>query len=260
VDVICSIGPFSLYFSEVPAEEGRALAMRWNEEMAAAQRRHAGRVWASAALPLQDTGVALEVLEHAAGLGLVGVNIPGSVGPHENIDAPRLEPLYDRIEALGLPIFMHPTDAQFPDILEGYNGALYSSLGRVIDVSVSAYRLVLSGIMERHPKLKVVMSHTGGALPYQAGRMDKNSQRANLPRTPTTYLRRMYTDTVSPHAMGVRFAIEFYGVEQVMYGTDYPCWSPAACLKVLEEVGLSAADTQKIMYDNARRFFNLDAH
>jgi aminocarboxymuconate-semialdehyde decarboxylase len=90
--------------------------------------------------------------------------------------------------------------------------------------------------------------------------MDKNSQRANLPRTPTTYLRRMYTDTVSPHAMGVRFAIEFYGVEQVMYGTDYPCWSPAACLKVLEEVGLSAADTQKIMYDNARRFFNLDAH
>lgn len=143
VDVICSIGPFSLYFSEIPVAQGRALAMRWNEEMADAQRRHAGRLWASAALPLQDTQVALEVLEHAVGLGLIGVNIPGSVGPHENIDAPRLEPLYDRIEALGLPIFMHPTDAQFPDILEGYNGALYSSLGRVIDVSVSAYRLAL---------------------------------------------------------------------------------------------------------------------
>jgi aminocarboxymuconate-semialdehyde decarboxylase len=90
--------------------------------------------------------------------------------------------------------------------------------------------------------------------------MDKNSGRANLPKSPTTYLKRMVTDTVSPHAMGVRFALEFYGVDHVMYGTDYPCWSPAACLKVLEEVGLSAADTQKIMYDNARRFFNLDAH
>jgi len=260
VDVICSIGPFSLYFSEVPVEEGRSLAMRWNEEMASAQRRHAGRLWASAALPLQDTQVALEVLEHAVGLGLMGVNIPGSVGPHENIDAPRLEPLYDRIEALGLPIFMHPTDAQFPDILEGYNGALYSSLGRVIDVSVSTYRLVLSGIMERHPDLKIVMSHTGGALPYQAGRMDKNSKRANLPKTPTTYLKRMYTDTVSPHALGVRFALEFYGVDHVMYGTDYPCWSPAECLSVLEQVGLSAQDRQKVMYDNARRFFNLDKY
>ena len=258
VDVICSIGPFSLYFSEVPVEEGRALAMRWNEEMAGAQARHAGRLWASAALPLQDTQVALEVLEHAVGLGLMGVNLPGSVGPDENIDAARLEPLYDRIEALGLPIFMHPTDAQFPDILEGYNGALYSSLGRVIDVSVSAYRLVLSGIMERHPNLKVVMSHTGGALPYQAGRMDKNSKRANLPKPPSTYLKRMFTDTVSPHAMGVRFALEFYGVDHVMYGTDYPCWSPAEALQVLEGAGLSAGDRQKVMYDNARRFFNLD--
>ena len=260
VDVICSIGPFSLYFSEIPVEEGRRLAMRWNEEMAGAQRRHAGHLWASAALPLQDTQVALEVLEHAVGLGLIGVNIPGSVGVHENIDAPRLEPLYDRIEALGLPIFMHPTDAQFPDILEGYNGALYGSLGRVIDVSVSAYRLVLSGIMERHPNLKIVMSHTGGALPYQAGRMDKNSGRANLPKSPTTYLKRMYTDTVNPHALGMRFALEFYGVDHIMYGTDYPCWSPAACLQVLKEVGLSAEDRQKVMYDNAQRFFNLDAH
>ena len=204
--------------------------------------------------------MALEVLEHAVGLGLMGVNIPGSVGPHENIDAARLEPLYDRIEALGLPIFMHPTDAQFPDILEGYNGALYSSLGRVIDVSVSAYRLVLSGIMERHPDLKIVMSHTGGALPYQAGRMDKNSGRANLPKPPTTYLKRMYTDTVTPHALGMRLALEFYGVDHIMYGTDYPCWSPAACLQVLEEVGLSAEDRQKVMYDNARRFFNLDKY
>jgi len=68
----------------------------------------------------------------------------------------------------------------------------------------------------------------------------------------------MYTDTVSPHAMGIRFALEFYGVEHVMYGTDYPCWSPAEALRVLEEAGLSASDRQKVMYDNAWRFFNLD--
>ena len=152
---------------------------------------------------------------------------------------------------------MHPTDAAFEEILDGYNGALYNSLGRVIDVSVSAYRMVLSGIMERHPNLKIFMSHTGGALPYQAGRMDKNSKAAKLPKDPSVYLRRMYTDTVSPHAMGVKFALEFYGVDHVMYGSDYPCWNPESALKVLGEVGLSKEDQQKVMYDNARRILGL---
>lgn len=257
VDVVASIGPFSVHFSDLPVEEGRDAAMAWNEEMAGAQRRYPGRLWASAALPLRDTRVALEVLEHAVSLGLMAVNLPGSIGSDENIDAPRLEPLYDRLEALGLPIFLHPTDAMFPEILDGYNGALYSSLGRVIDVSVAAYRLVLSGIMERHPDLKVVVSHTGGALPYQAGRMDKNSKAAELPKPPSTYLRRMYTDTVSPHAIGVRFAVEYYGIDHVMYGSDYPCWSPAAALQVLQEAGLSPADQEKVLGGNARRVLGL---
>ena len=117
--------------------------------------------------------------------------------------------------------------------------------------------MVLSGIMERHPNLKIFMSHTGGALPYQAGRMDKNSKAAKLPKAPSDYLRRMYTDTVSPHSMGVKFALEFYGVDHVMYGSDYPCWNPESALKVLKDVGLSAADQQKVMYDNARRILGL---
>src|SRR5437879_169043 len=132
-------------------------------------------------------------------LGLIGVNLPGSIGADPRIDAERLEPFYARVEELGLPLFLHPTDAVFVDMLEGYDGALHLSLGRVVEVSVAAMRLVLSGLMERHPKLKIVMSHTGGALPYQSGRMDKNSGAAKLPRPVSDYLRRMYTDTVTPH-------------------------------------------------------------
>jgi aminocarboxymuconate-semialdehyde decarboxylase len=124
-------------------------------------------------------------------------------------------------------------------------------------VSVAAMRLILSGMMERHPKLKIVMSHTGGSLPYQAGRMDKNSKKANLPKPVTDYMRRMYTDTVSPHSAGIKFAIDYYGIDHVMYGTDYPCWDPAPCLKLIDELKLSAADKQKLFYDNARRILNL---
>ena len=119
-------------------------------------------------------------------------------------------------------------------MLDGYDGALFLSLGRVMEVSVAASRLVLSGLMERHPGLKIVLSHTGGALPYQSGRMDKNTKAAKLPRPASTYLKRMFTDTVSPHAAGMRFAIEYYGIDNVMYGTDYPCWEPAQCLALLE--------------------------
>jgi aminocarboxymuconate-semialdehyde decarboxylase len=258
VDVVCSIGPFSVHFSDLPAEEGRDAAMLWNEEMAGAQRKYPGRLWASAAIPLVDTRIAIEVLDHAVNkLGLMGANLPGSVGSDPRIDAERLEPFYARVEELGVPLFLHPTDAVFEDMLDGYDGALHLSLGRVIEVSVAACRLILSGTMERHPNLKIVMSHTGGALPYQSGRMDKNSKAAKLPQPVSTYLKRMYTDTVSPHAPGMKFAIEYYGIDNVMYGTDYPCWDPAAALKLLDELGLSAQDQQKLFYDNARRILGL---
>jgi len=258
VDVVCSIGPLSVFFSDLPGEEGRDLATQWNEEMAGAQRKYPGRLWASAAVPLVDTQIAIDVLDDAVGrLGLMGVNMPGSIGSDARIDAPRLEPFYARVAELGLPMFLHPTDAVFVDMLDGYEGALHLSLGRVVEVSVAAMRLVLSGIMERHPKLKIVMSHTGGALPYQSGRMDKNSGTAKLPRPASHYLKRMYTDTVSPHAAGMKFAIDYYGIDHVMYGTDYPCWDPATALKLLDEVGLSKAEQEKIFYSNARRILGL---
>ena len=184
VDVVCSIGPFSVSFSDMPVEEGRDYALMWNEEMAGAQKKYPGRLWASAAVPLQDTKVAIEVVDDAVNrLGLMGVNLPGSVGEDARIDAERLQPFYAHCAKLGLPLFLHPTDVIFQDMLsDGYDGALHLSLGRVIEVSVAAMRLVLSGTMERHPDLKIVMSHTGGALPYQSGRMDKNSKAAKLPR------------------------------------------------------------------------------
>ena len=118
VDVVCSIGPFSVSFSDMPLEEGRDYAMMWNEEMAGAQKKYPGRLWASAAVPLQDTKVAIEVLDDAVNrLGLMGVNLPGSVGDDARIDAERLEPFYAHVEKLGLPLFLHPTDVIFQDML-----------------------------------------------------------------------------------------------------------------------------------------------
>ena len=255
-----SIGPFSVHFSDLPPDEGREAATAWNEEMAAMTRSHPGRFWASAAVPFVDAEIAVAVLDDAVNrLGLKGANLPGSIGDDPNIDAARLEPFYARAAELGVPLFLHPTDAIFADTLAGYGGALHLSIGRVIEVSVAASRLIFSGIMERNPNLKVVMSHTGGALPYQAGRLDKNGHGAKLPGKPSTYLKRMYTDTVSPHAAGMKFAIEFFGVDHVMYGSDYPCWDPKVALEFFEAIGLSTGDCEQLLNGNARRILQLDA-
>jgi aminocarboxymuconate-semialdehyde decarboxylase len=256
--VVVSTGTFSVFFSQLPPAEGRDAAIHWNEEMASAQRRYPGRVWGTAAVPLTDTRMALEVLEDAVGrLGLVGVNLPGSVGSDPHIDAERLEPFYARVEELGLPLFLHPTDAVFADMLKGYGGAVHHSIGRIMEVTVAATRLIASGLMERHPDLKIVMSHTGGALPYQSGKMDHNMTRAKLQQPATTYIKRMYTDTVSAHMAGIKFAIEYYGVDHVMYGTDYPCLDHHQTFEFFNEIALSDEDRQKILRKNAQKLFRL---
>ena len=261
VRVVSSCGPFAVHFSDLPVDEGREAATQWNEEMAGAQRSYPGRFWGMAAMPLVDASTAIDVLEYAVQtLSLKGVSLPSSVGANPHIDAEYLEPFYDRVEQLGVPLFLHPTDRVFTDLLaDGYGGTLYSGLGRITEVSVAAMRLILSGIMERHPNLKVFVSHSGGALPYQAGRLDKNSGGAKLQERPSVYLRRMYTETVSPHMQGIRFAIEYFGRSQVLYGSDYPCWNPSDALRLFGEVGLSDDDTQHVLSVNAERLLNLDS-
>ncbi|MDH3239462.1 MAG: amidohydrolase family protein [Alphaproteobacteria bacterium] len=259
VDVISSIGPICPHFSDLPTSEGRDDAMLWNEQMAAMQRQYPGRFRGAAAVPLVAAETAIEVLDHAVEtLGLVGVCIPGSIGNGGRIDAEHLEPFYDRVEALGVPLFLHPTDTLFADLLDGYDGALYLGLGRVIDVSVAASRLIYSGLMDRHPGLKVFMSHTGGALPYQSGRMDKSfSKGVKLAHPTSTYIKRMYTDTVSAHAPGMKFAVEYYGADHVLYGDDYPCWDPDTAMELFASLGLTAGDQEKIFRTNAERLFGL---
>ncbi len=257
IDLVGWVGPRITHFSDLPPGEGQDVATAWNEEMAGAQHKYAGRFWGSAAIPLTDARTAIEVLDHAAKSGLVGANIPHVVGNNGRIDAEHLEPFYDRAEQLGMPLFVHPADAVFENILDGYDGALQVTFGRVVAVSVAALRLVLSGIMERHPNLKVYVSHTGGAVPYQSARIDKNGKGAKLPLPPSSYLKRMYTDTVTPHVAGMKFAIEYFGVDHVMYASDFPCWDPAEAIQLLHEVGLSEGDLAKILSGNARRILNL---
>jgi len=259
VSAVNTFGPPAVIVSDLPAVEGREMALAWNDEMAAAQERYVGRFWSTAVVPLADTCVALEILNHAIlDQGLLGVSLPATVGPDARLDAARLEPFYARAEELGVPLFLHPSDAVFAEMLsDDYDGALHLSLGRVFEVSAAAARIVFSGILERHPDLKLITSHAGGDLPFQSRRIDKYHKNTKLRDLPSVSIRRMYTDTALPDASSIAFAIKYFGIDHVMYGTDYPCCMPGPVLEMIEELGLSDIDRQKLFYDNAVRILGL---
>lgn len=241
----------------LPAREAQEAARIINEEWSAAQRRYPGRFFAAAAVPLQDTEMAIEELEHAVGvLDLRGVSMPGSIAG-EPLDSPRLEPFYARVEELGVPLFIHPNDAAFVGVMSGYGNRLYSSLGRVVDSSVAVLRLVLSGMLDRHPGLKILHFHAGGVLPYAAGRLDKNAKAPELNEIPSVYLKRMWVDTAMPHSLTIRMALDFYGTERVFYGSDNPCWNPTGALEAVQALDLPADVLDAVLGQNVRRFLNL---
>jgi len=252
VTVLSTAGVLSGLLDQAPLADAIDLATDYNEEMAKTQRAYPGRFYGTAVVPLADTREALAVTEHAVtALGLRAVNLPPVTSGAESIDSPRLEPFYSLVEELGVPLIVHPTDIVFDEILDGYDDGLQRSLGRLLDSSVTVLRLIFSGIMERHPALTVMHTHAGGLLPYQAGRLDKNARIKGLPELPSTYLKRTFVDIVAPQALTIRTAVEFYGIDHVLYGTDYPCWSPEAAVAVLREAGLGEADTAKLLRGNA---------
>ncbi|MCI2415963.1 amidohydrolase family protein [Saccharopolyspora sp. K220] len=254
--VVCTTGVLGGLLDQLPTNDAIDAAFAYNEEIAKAQRTHRGKFFGTAAVPLQDTAQALAVLDHAiADLDLRGVNL-GPVTAGEPIDADRLDPFYARVAELGVPLIVHPTDLVFGEMLSDYGDALQRTIGRLFDSSVTVLRLIFGGIMERHPDLKIIQTHGGGLLPYQAGRVDKNA-RQPLPLPPSEYLKRIFVDTVTPQALTVRTALEFYGPDKVIYGTDYPCWSPRAATDVLDEAQLSPEQRTRIQSTNADAVLNL---
>jgi aminocarboxymuconate-semialdehyde decarboxylase len=244
-------------FDGLPAAEAKEAARMINEEWSASQQRHPGRFFAAAGVPLVDVDAAIEEAEYAIGtLGLRGISLPSSIAGAP-IDAPHLDPFYACCERLDVPVFLHPIDSALLDAMSGYDGRLHASLGRVCDSSMAVMRLILSGTLDRHPKLRLLHFHAGGVLPFAAGRLDKNASIPGIAAQPTEYLKRMWVDTAMPHSLTIGMAIDFYGSDRVLYGSDNPCWNPFAALQATEALSLEPAVMNAVMTENAERFIDL---
>jgi len=262
-----------------PVEQCRAMARMGNEGLAGLVADHPDRFagWV-AALPMNDVDGALEEIDYACGeLGALGVQIYTHVNGHP-LDEPRFDPFWAKMAELDKPIWVHPSRnaswADYPsEDVSRYE--IWWVFGWEYDTAAFMARLVFSGVLERHPGLKVLIHHGGSMIPHFAGRVgpgwDQLGARTppdrrheiegpKLSKRPIDYFKMFYADTAmfgAAHA--IRCSMEFFGADRMLFASDTPFdpeKGPAytrATIADIESLGLSDADKENIYAGNARR-------
>ena len=221
-----SPAPNQTYYWTEP-ELGAELSRMVNDRLAEIVATWPDRFVALGTVPLQNLDLALAELERSVKqLGLRGVEINPSVNGMDLTD-PRLnlEKFFARAQALDAVIFMHPIGfTQGERLVDHY---FNNVIGNPMETTIAASHLIFDGVMRRNPNLKVVLPHAGGYLAHYWARMDHAHRtrpdcRTVIRKAPSSYLKKMYFDTICFDPQMLRHMIDQYGAGHVLLGTDYP--------------------------------------
>jgi aminocarboxymuconate-semialdehyde decarboxylase len=239
----------------------RKLSEAWNDAAALAHQRHPGRLVSLAMLPMHHPEDALAELERARKLpGVRGVYMATAIGERELSD-PAFFPVYEAIEAAGLPVGLHPSAVIGQERLTPLY--LHNLLGNPFETAIAAAHLILGGVLDRFPALTVILPHAGGAFPYLVGRLnrgvEKRPELAGREHGPLEYLRRFHYDTIAYHAPALAYLKALVGADRVLMGSDY-CF-PIALERPVEVVtghpDFAAEEQALVLEGNARRLLGL---
>ena len=240
-----------LYGYDLPEDAATAYHTRVNEGLARAAEQHPGRFQFLASLPLPWGAAAARVLEDAVQrLGALGSMIGTNVRD-ANLDDERLQPVWAASTRLGVPVELHPIDVAGQDRLGRYY--LTNLLGNPFDTNIAATSLVLGGVLDRHPDLRVLLVHGGGYFPYAVGRLDHGYAVRPETRTsqqpPSAYVRRFFYDTIVYQPQTLKALADLVGADRLLLGSDYPFdMEPPA---VVEQVRATLGDrAQAILETN----------
>lgn len=255
---IVSISP-TFFFYWVDADAGAAYATATNDTIAAHVAAAPDRLSGLASLPMQDPAAAARELERAVtALGLRGA----SVGPRVDegyLDDPRFWPVLECAEALGVPLLLHPFYVGLRPGLPDYY--LTNLIGNPLESTIGAARLILSGVLDRFPALRLVLTHGGGFLPYQIGRLDHGyrvrPESKGAAEAPSTYLRRFVFDTVTHRPEVTAFLAALVGPDRVAYGTDLPFDMMGGSLDAQVPAAVGEDAMTWIAWRTARDWFDL---
>ena len=244
-----------------------ALARLANDRMSEVIRRHPTRFAGLAAFSPQDPAAAVKEMERAIRTLKLSGFLVNSHTDNLYLDDPRFWPILEAAEALDAPLYIHPRApsdgmaAPFRDYrMEG------SIWGYGMETGTHAVRLMLSGVLDRFPRLRIVLGHMGEALPFWLWRLDymaSPGSRAALRNAlkPSEYVRRNFAITTSglEDPLVLRLCIDKIGLERVMWAIDHPYQPTAGAVSFLETAALSAEEREAVAHGNAERIFRIAA-
>jgi aminocarboxymuconate-semialdehyde decarboxylase len=260
------------------------LARRLNDHIGEVVRAHPDRFTGLGTIPMQDPDLAAAELERCVrDLGLRGVEIGTHVDANEhlgrlnplNLDDASLRPIWSAAEQVDAAIFVHPWDMVGKERMPNY--WLPWLVGMPAETALAICSMILGGVLERFPSLRVAFAHGGGAFPFTIGRIEHGFHvRPDLVATesrinPRHYLARtdadgsrtparFYVDSLVHDPDAVRLLVKLFGVERVALGSDYPFpLGEAVSGELIESMQeLSAAEKQRVFSGTAQEFLRLD--
>jgi predicted TIM-barrel fold metal-dependent hydrolase len=254
----------------VPGQAGIDLARAYNDALAEACARHPDRYRGFAHLPmLAPEAAAIELERTVKDLGFHGVLVNGATDGLF-LDHPSFDPILERAAALDLPVYLHPGIPVEPVRNAYYDGLpgnfsftmALSAWGWHAETAIHTLRLVLSGALDRHPGLKIVIGHMGEALPFMLDRIDETTAaqaKSLLKRSVKQTIVDQVWITTSGFFTLAPFmaALVTFGADRIMFSVDYPFASNARARAFLDALPVSAADREKIAHGNADRLMRL---
>jgi len=236
------------------------LARLVNDAFARIIAERGPRFSALATLPLNDPSASVVEFRRAVDeLHLPGAMLFSNVNGVALADE-RFWPLYEAANDHGAVLHIHPTSPVGVEAMTQY--WLMPLVGFLMDTTLAAAHLVFAGVAERFPRIKWVLSHLGGAVPYMAERFDRGFHnfedcRRNIDRPPSDYLKTWYYDTVNFDPRALRLAIDFAGADHILAGSDYPhqIGSIPSMLSSIRGLDISDADKIAILGGNAMRIY-----
>ncbi len=233
-----------------------------NDFLAAEIQKRPDRYSGFAHLPMQDAKAAADELERCMrDLKFLGAMINGHTNG-QYLDHPSLYPFWERAEALGAPVYIHPADpvASFA-VLEGHKALKRATWEWGFETGSHALRLVFGGIFDRFPKAKLMLGHLGETLPYLLWRFDSRAKLygVKLGKAPSEYIKSNIVVTVSGmfSAEPLMCAISALGHDRVMFGADYPFESSEEAAHFIDSVPLPDGVRDDICFANAAKYLKL---
>ena len=259
--LLCPWVPLLYYDADPDESLGRARIQ--NDALAGLVRDHPERVAALGALPLQDPELAARELESLMAAGVLkGVEVAASVrGVFLGDDS--FAPLWEAAEATGALVFVHPTTRGFdsPAFQDYY---LWNTVANPLETATAAAHMVMAGVMERHPGLRVLLAHGGGALLAVRGRLRhahrfQPQAKSSLRVSPDDSIRRFYFDTLTHDEELLRALIDYAGPDHVLLGSDYPFdMGDARHVDTVRALGLAPDVEAAILAGNAERLLGVE--